>query len=151
MYYYTDQSKGFNENKYWRKEEATAKLKYISLKPDIGKHPLGCSRHLYRARLINYRAIQTPCEGVKDLAAGERLGRKFTCAPFIPHGRGLIKFSNENMKNSSIKENNSRDWWFNWLKMKGIPPDYDQQTSRTFTLYYSNWGNSLSTWYVIQL
>ena len=27
------------------------------LKPDIGKHPLGCSRHLYRARLINYRAI----------------------------------------------------------------------------------------------
>ena len=26
---------------------------------------------------------------MKDLAAGERLGRKFTCAPFIPHGRGL--------------------------------------------------------------
>ena len=31
-------------------------------------------------------------EGVNDLAAGERLGRKFTCAPFIPHGRGLIIF-----------------------------------------------------------
>ena len=28
---------------------------------------------------------------MKDLAAGERLGRKFTCAPFIPHGRGLIR------------------------------------------------------------
>ena len=27
------------------------------LKPDIGKHPFGCSRHLYGARLINYRAI----------------------------------------------------------------------------------------------
>ena len=27
------------------------------LKPDIGKHPLDCSRHLYDARLINYRAI----------------------------------------------------------------------------------------------
>ena len=27
---------------------------------------------------------------MKDLAAGDRLGRKFTCAPFIPHGRGLI-------------------------------------------------------------
>ena len=26
---------------------------------------------------------------MKDLAAGERLGRKFTCAPFIAHGRGL--------------------------------------------------------------
>ena len=26
---------------------------------------------------------------MKDLAAGERLGRKFTCVPFIPHGRGL--------------------------------------------------------------
>ena len=25
---------------------------------------------------------------MKDLAAGERLGRKFTCAPFIPHDRG---------------------------------------------------------------
>ena len=53
------------------------------------KTPVGCSRHLYDARLINYRAIKTPCEGVKDLADGERLGRKFTCAPFIPHGRGL--------------------------------------------------------------
>ena len=27
---------------------------------------------------------------MNDLAARERLGRKFTCAPFIPHGRGLI-------------------------------------------------------------
>ena len=28
------------------------------LKPDIGKHPLGCSCHLYGARLIiNYRTI----------------------------------------------------------------------------------------------
>ena len=26
---------------------------------------------------------------MNDLAAGERLGRKFTCVPFIPHGRGL--------------------------------------------------------------
>ena len=26
---------------------------------------------------------------MKDLAAVERLGRKFTSAPFIPHGRGL--------------------------------------------------------------
>ena len=26
---------------------------------------------------------------MKDLAAGERLGRKFTFSPFIPHGRGL--------------------------------------------------------------
>ena len=26
---------------------------------------------------------------MKDLVAGERLGRKFTCGPFIPHGRGL--------------------------------------------------------------
>ena len=59
------------------------------LKPDIEKHPLDCLHHLYDARLINYRAIQTPYKGVNDLAAGERLGRKFTCAPFIPHGRGL--------------------------------------------------------------
>ena len=29
----------------------------MNLKPDIGKHPLACSRHLYGARLINYRAI----------------------------------------------------------------------------------------------
>ena len=27
------------------------------LKPDIGKHPLGCSLYLYGDRLINYRAI----------------------------------------------------------------------------------------------
>ena len=27
------------------------------LKPDIGKHPLDCWRHLSGARLINYRAI----------------------------------------------------------------------------------------------
>ena len=60
------------------------------LKPDIGKHPLDCLHHLYDARLINYRAIQTPYKGVNDLAAEERLGRKFTCAPFIPHGRGLM-------------------------------------------------------------
>ena len=26
---------------------------------------------------------------MKDLAAGERLGRKLTFLPFIPHGRGL--------------------------------------------------------------
>ena len=26
---------------------------------------------------------------MKDLDAGERLGRKFTCVRFIPHGRGL--------------------------------------------------------------
>ena len=26
---------------------------------------------------------------MKDLAAGERLGRKFTFLPFIAHGRGL--------------------------------------------------------------
>ena len=32
-------------------------LKGVTLKPDIGKHPLDCSRHLYDARLINYRAI----------------------------------------------------------------------------------------------
>ena len=32
---------------------------------------------------------------MKDLAAGERLGRKFTCAPFIPHGRGLIGWLTE--------------------------------------------------------
>ena len=25
------------------------------LKPDIGKHPFGCSPHLYGARLIYYR------------------------------------------------------------------------------------------------
>ena len=59
------------------------------LKPDIGKHPLDCLHHLYDARFINYRAIQTPYKGVNDLAAGERLRRKFNCAPFIPHGRGL--------------------------------------------------------------
>ena len=29
---------------------------------------------------------------MKDLAAGERLGRKVSCAPFIPHGRGLMLF-----------------------------------------------------------
>ena len=27
------------------------------LKPDIGKHPLDCSLHLYGDRLINYRTI----------------------------------------------------------------------------------------------
>ena len=32
-------------------------LIFLILKPDIGKHPLRCSRHLYDARLINYRAI----------------------------------------------------------------------------------------------
>ena len=26
---------------------------------------------------------------MKDLAAGERLGRKFTFSPFLPHGRGF--------------------------------------------------------------
>ena len=28
-------------------------------------------------------------KGVKDLPAGERLGRKLTFSPFIPHDRGL--------------------------------------------------------------
>ena len=37
--------------------EAFVMQKYSYLKPDIGKHPLRCSRHLYDARLINYRAI----------------------------------------------------------------------------------------------
>ena len=45
--------------------------------------------HLYDLRLIDYRIIYTPCEGVNDLAAGERLGRKLACSPFIPHGQGL--------------------------------------------------------------
>ena len=40
-------------------------------------------------REINYRIILTPIKGVKDLAAWERLGRKFTFSPFIPQGRGL--------------------------------------------------------------
>ena len=40
------------------------------LKPDIGKHPFRCSPHLYGARLINYRAILTPCEGVNGWATG---------------------------------------------------------------------------------
>ena len=35
----------------------TPTFKPRALKPDIGKHPLGCSPHLYGARLINYRAI----------------------------------------------------------------------------------------------
>ena len=30
-------------------------------------------------------------EDVKDLAAGERLGRKITFSPFIPHGPGLTE------------------------------------------------------------
>ena len=29
-------------------------------------------------------------KGVKDLTAGERLGRKLRFSPFLPHGRGLI-------------------------------------------------------------
>ena len=33
------------------------KSKQYDLKPDIGKHPLGCSLHLYGNWLINYRAI----------------------------------------------------------------------------------------------
>ena len=62
-------------------EVVKCSITYIfSLKPGIGKRVfLTC----------NYRAIETPCKGVKDLAAGERLGRKITCAPFIPHGRSL--------------------------------------------------------------
>ena len=41
---------------------------------------------------------------MKDLAAGERLGRKFTCTLFIPHGRGLnrcyVKFEPIEIKTS---------------------------------------------------
>ena len=43
---------------------------------------------------------------MKDLAAGERLGRKFTCAPFIPHGRGLRKL-NLPVPKTGIKVDNS--------------------------------------------
>ena len=44
--------------------------------------------HLYGLRLINYRAVYSPIKGVTHSAAGERLGRKPTFLPFIPHGRG---------------------------------------------------------------
>ena len=43
-----------------------------------------------RAMLFCFRFnAKTPIKGVKDLAAGERLERKFTFSPFIPHGWGL--------------------------------------------------------------
>ena len=44
---------------------------------------------------------------MNDLAAGERLGRKFTCAPFIPHGRGLSGFRGE-VKNVSANQRPGR-------------------------------------------
>ena len=56
------------------------------LSPDIGKRMFASA---VWPRLINYRALQKPIKGVKDLAAGERLGRKLTFSPFIPHGMGL--------------------------------------------------------------
>ena len=39
------------------KEVRVKKQPGMLLKPDVGKHPFGCSHHLYGARLINYHDI----------------------------------------------------------------------------------------------
>ena len=54
---------------------------------------------------------------MKDLAAGERLGRKFTCAPFIPHGRGLKRSSTDRITMSQLGVVSSFDFWVKRLKV----------------------------------
>ena len=64
---------------------------------------------LYGVRLINYRAILTPCKSVNDLVSGERLGRKFTCAPFIPHDRGLTTLDS-NVPHKTTRSRVTNPW-----------------------------------------
>ena len=51
---------------------------FTNFNPDIKKHVLAVRPHLHGLRLWNNRFIKTTIKGMKELTAGETLGRKLT-------------------------------------------------------------------------
>ena len=100
-------------------------------------------------------------KGVKDFTAGERLGRKLTFSPFIPHGRGLNSPSGQRAKIKWVEifpvyrqRTRLRSWyvviWNNMLQRAGNPfmntlsPMFEKILHK---LIYSKFYLNLSQWW----